>query len=81
MALAYPVAQLMGESDKAKRWRARAERLRSIADGADDPVAKRSLLRLARDWEHMAERSEQAKHPSASRTPPRDPPPRPGKKG
>ncbi len=59
----------MGESDKAKRWRARAERLRSIADDAADPVAKRNLLRLARDWERMADRDVQAERPTGPATP------------
>ena len=73
----------MGESDNAKRWRARAEHLRSIAAVADDAIAKRTLMRLARDWERMADRNDQAERPSVLPSPPprREPRPRPGKKG
>ncbi len=53
----------MGESDNAKRWRARAEHLRSIAAVADDAIAKRNLMRLARDWERMADHDDHAERP------------------
>ena len=59
----------MGESDKTKRWRVRAEHLRSIAEGADDAVAKRTLLRLARDWERMADRNDQTERPTGPAAP------------
>jgi hypothetical protein len=71
----------MGESDKTKRWRSRAEHLRSIASTAEDAEAKRNLLRLARDWERMADRNDQSERPPPSPNPARRSPARPGKKG
>jgi hypothetical protein len=53
----------MGESEKTKRWRSRAEHIRSIAAGSNDAVAKRNLLRLARDWDRMADRNDQSERP------------------
>ncbi|MBM3507711.1 MAG: hypothetical protein FJX64_08355 [Alphaproteobacteria bacterium] len=65
----------MVDFDKGKRWRARAEALRGIADGASDAVARRSLLRLAGEWERMADRCEQAER--LRQPPPPAAPPRP----
>jgi hypothetical protein len=39
-------------------WRRRAEELRTAAEGMKDPVARLSLLRLANDYDLLAQRSE-----------------------
>jgi hypothetical protein len=39
-------------------WRQRAEEARSIAEQMNDPQSKEAMLRIARDYEHLAERAE-----------------------
>jgi hypothetical protein len=38
-------------------WRDRAEEVRSLADGIHDLVAKTRILRIAEDYERLAERA------------------------
>jgi hypothetical protein len=51
--------------DRAKRWRARAEELRIIAETMESP-AKQHLLDAARDWVDMAEQAERLAGPKPS---------------
>jgi hypothetical protein len=44
--------------DDPEHWRQRAEEARSIADQLSDPESKRTILRIANDYERMAEHAE-----------------------
>ena len=48
----------MSSLDDAGRWRLRAEELRTIAENCKTPEARAMLLRLADDYELLAERAE-----------------------
>ena len=41
-----------------EHWRGRAEEVRSIADQLTDPESKGTMLRIARDYERLAEHAE-----------------------
>lgn len=43
---------------RVEGWRERAEELRVIAEGFKDPKSREDLLKLADQWERMAEREE-----------------------
>jgi hypothetical protein len=40
-------------------WRQRAEEARTIADSLTDLQSKEAMRRIAKDYEHLAERAEQ----------------------
>jgi hypothetical protein len=40
-------------TDKASRWRHRAEELRAMAEGYNNPKARADLLDLAKQWDRM----------------------------
>jgi hypothetical protein len=42
----------------ADRWRKRAEEMRALSDGMIDAVTKSILLKLAKDYDALAERAE-----------------------
>jgi hypothetical protein len=65
MQMPHPVAPLSPwpsrmtpRAQDPKAWRRRASELRSFAQRADDPVAKRQLLELADNWDDLARRTE-----------------------
>ena len=41
-----------------EHWRQRAEEARAIADSLNDSQSKEAMLRIAKDYEHLAERAE-----------------------
>jgi len=44
--------------DDPKHWRERAEEARRVADAVDDPIAKAAMLRIASDYEQIAEQAQ-----------------------
>ncbi len=42
-----------------KHWRARAEEIRALADQMSDETSRQMMLRVASDYERLAERAEQ----------------------
>jgi hypothetical protein len=44
--------------DDPEHWRSRAEEARAVAEQLSDPEAKRTMLRIAADYEQLAERTE-----------------------
>ncbi|HEY7662730.1 MAG TPA: hypothetical protein VH934_06380 [Xanthobacteraceae bacterium] len=42
-----------------KHWRDRAEETRALADQMSDETSRQMMLRIAADYEHLAERAEQ----------------------
>jgi hypothetical protein len=48
----------MSSLNDPRRWRMRAEELRTIADNCEAPAARASLRRLAADYDLLAERAE-----------------------
>jgi hypothetical protein len=55
-------AKAVDASNRARRWRARAEECRAAADSVSTGAARRSFLRLARDYEALAELAEKEAH-------------------
>jgi hypothetical protein len=51
--------------DNPDYWRKRAEEIRAIAEGLNDPEAKFMMLRVADTYETMATRAEQRAWPKA----------------
>jgi hypothetical protein len=49
------LSHFINESD---HWRARAEEARVLASQMNDSESKRAMLRIARDYERLAERTE-----------------------
>jgi hypothetical protein len=45
--------------DDPVHWRRRAEEARTIADQMSDSPSKDAMLRIAKDYEHLAERAEE----------------------
>src|SRR5258707_434940 len=43
----------------AEHWRQRAKEARAVADSMNDPQSKEAMLRIAHDYERLAERAEQ----------------------
>jgi hypothetical protein len=48
----------MSSLDDSRRWRMRAEELRTMADQCKTAEARESFLRLAKDYDLLAERAE-----------------------
>jgi hypothetical protein len=44
--------------DDPQHWRRRAEEARTVAEQLADPEAKRTMARIAADYERLAERAE-----------------------
>jgi hypothetical protein len=57
------VSHFINEPD---HWRARAEEARNLANQMNDPESKDAMLRIADDYEHLANRAE---HRAAGRLP------------
>jgi hypothetical protein len=47
-----------GDKENAKRFRARAEKLRTIAEATHDIKSQEACLKLAEEYDRMAETSE-----------------------
>jgi predicted Rossmann-fold nucleotide-binding protein len=45
--------------DDPKHWRARAEEIRTLAEDMNDLESRRTMLRIADDYEKLAKRAEQ----------------------
>jgi hypothetical protein len=43
--------------DPPEHWRKRAEQARTIAEQLSDPESKRTMLRIAQDYERLAEQA------------------------
>jgi hypothetical protein len=43
-----------GPAELARRWRERAQKIRSVAEGMDDPTAQADLYLVATKWEVLA---------------------------
>jgi hypothetical protein len=43
----------------AEHWRQRAKEARAMAESLNDPQSKEAMLRIAHDYERLAERAEQ----------------------
>jgi hypothetical protein len=50
--------------DDPKLWRTRADEIRALADRMQDPLAQDVMLRLADDYERLAQEVEKRNHPS-----------------
>ena len=55
------------DSDRALRYRARAEQIRNRAKTLTDPAARRTLRTLAKDYDELAASCEQPKARKARR--------------
>jgi len=45
--------------DDPEHWRSRAEEARSVAEQLSDPESKQTMLRIAADYERLAEHAKQ----------------------
>ena len=52
-------------SDHARRWRAKAEEVRTVAESMSSESARHTLLQLARDYETLTDFWEKAAHKRA----------------
>jgi len=43
----------------AQHWRSRAEEMRVAAEGMRDPVTRETVLRIASDYDRLAQRAEE----------------------
>ena len=43
----------------SEHWRTRAQEARALAEGMTDPDAQRMMMRIANDYEKIADRAEQ----------------------
>jgi hypothetical protein len=51
--------------ENSVQWRMRAEEMRTIADGMVDPINRATALRLAKDYDRLAEHAERHAERSA----------------
>jgi hypothetical protein len=56
---AIVAAQSPSSTNDPKHWRDRADEVRLLAEDMQDPTTKATMQRLARDYDHLAERAEQ----------------------
>jgi hypothetical protein len=49
-----------------EHWRRRAGEARNVADSLDDPEARRTMLKIAGEYEHLAERARERASAKAS---------------
>jgi hypothetical protein len=54
----------MPDSLTPEYWRNRAERVRALAQEMFDPVSRETLLRIAKDYELLAQRAEERQRSS-----------------
>ena len=53
--------------DNPAHWIARAEEVRAVADDMQDPESKRMLLKIAEDYDTIAERAQRRLNEKAAR--------------